>query len=275
VPACVSWRAITPDPAFLRIAAAVEYDGSGFQGWQVQQGARTVQAAVEQALGRVADHPVRVLCAGRTDAGVHAEAQVVHFDTFADRSFRSWVFGANSGLPEDVSVLWAQRVSDDFHARFSATGRTYRYVILNRAIRPALLAGRVCWEYRPLSLAAMQAGANYLIGEHDFSSYRALACQARSPVRDVRRLEVIQEGDFVVIEVEANAFLHHMVRNLAGVLMAIGMGKHPPVWAQQVLDARDRTAGGVTAPPQGLYLMRVHYPERYGLPSLPHLRLVC
>jgi tRNA pseudouridine38-40 synthase len=241
----------------------------------VQEGTRTVQGAVEQAFGRVANHPVRVLCAGRTDAGVHAAAQVVHFDTRADRSSRSWVFGANSCLPKDVSVLWAMRVSADFHARFSATSRTYRYVILNRAIRPALLAGRVCWEYRPLSLAAMQAGANYLIGEHDFSSYRALACQARSPVRNVRRIEVTREGDLVIIEIEANAFLHHMVRNVAGVLLAIGMGKYPPVWAQEVLDARDRTAGGVTAPPQGLYLMRVHYPEQYGLPSLPHRRMVC
>jgi tRNA pseudouridine38-40 synthase len=255
-------------PLPQRIAACIEYDGGAFQGWQVQEGCRTVQAAVERAFAQVANHPVRVACAGRTDAGVHATAQVVHFDTSARRTNRSWVLGANRYLPGDVSVLWAQAVPADFHARFSATARTYRYVILNRATRPALLAGRVCWEFRPLALDPMREAAACLIGEHDFSSYRALACQAKSPVRIVRRLEVAREGEQVFIDVEANAFLHHMVRNIAGVLMTVGVGKRPPGWAHEVLEARNREVGGVTAPPQGLFLVGVRYPERYALPSL-------
>jgi tRNA pseudouridine38-40 synthase len=253
----------------VRVALGVEYDGTHFHGWQAQEGTRTVQSCLEQALYRVADHRVQVVGAGRTDAGVHATVQVVHFDTRSYRSPRSWVLGANANLPRDLSVLWAVPVPEDFHARFSAIGRTYRYVILNRWTRPALLAHRACWECRPLEVDRMREAAAYLLGEHDFSSFRALACQAKSPVRTVRRLTIERQGERIYIEVTANAFLHHMVRNIAGVLIAIGLGKHPPVWAQKVLEARDRTLGGATASAQGLYLVGVEYPAHFSIPNPP------
>ena len=247
----------------MRLALGIEYDGSAFSGWQIQQGAVSVQEEVEKALSKVADRPVQVVCAGRTDAGVHACGQVVHFETDVDRDMRSWVLGANANLPKAVSVLWAQPVADDFHARFSAVRRRYRYVIFNRHVRPTFLAWRTAWEYRPLDVERMKEAARFLVGEHDFTSYRALACQAKSPVRTIHELEVSREGQLVFIDVEANAFLHHMVRNIAGVLMAIGAGKHEPQWAGEVLGVRDRARGGVTAPPHGLYLVHVTYPERF------------
>ncbi len=250
-----------------RIALGLEYDGAEFCGWQIQDGARSVQGCVEQALGKVADHALRVICAGRTDTGVHAMGQIIHFDTGAARAPRAWVFGANTYLPHDVSVLWAQPMSDDFHARFSAIARHYRYVILNRAVRPALGYARVSWCYRPLDVARMNQGAQYLLGEHDFSAYRAVACQAKHPLRTVHRLHIARHGEFVVLEISANAFLHHMVRNIAGVLMTIGSGEREPVWAREVLEARDRTLGGITAPPHGLTLMAIDYPARFGLPN--------
>lgn len=253
----------------MRIALGIEYDGSEFAGWQLQEGElHTVQRSVEQALSTVADRPVRVTCAGRTDAGVHATAQVVHFDTEAERSLRAWVYGANANLPKSVSVQWARVVSDGFHARFSATRRRYRYVILNRELRPTFLAWRVAWEYRPLDAARMQEAARHLIGEHDFSAYRAVACQAKSPMRNLYELTVTRDRDLVFLDLEANAFLHHMVRNIAGVLMDIGAGKRPPDWAREVLEARDRTLGGITAPPHGLYLTGVGYPAQHDLPPL-------
>lgn len=251
----------------MRIALGIEYDGSGFCGWQVQDGTRTVQGCVEQALARVADHALRVVCAGRTDTGVHALGQVVHFDTTAQRPLHAWVLGANANLPPDVSVRWAQPVATEFHARFTALRRHYRYVIYNHRVRPALGAGRVAWDYRPLEVAAMNEAAAFLIGEHDFSSYRAYACQAKTATRTVYRLEVVRRGDYVVLDIEANAFLHHMVRNIAGVLMAIGAGERPSAWSREVLALRDRKLGGVTAPPGGLYFMRVCYPETFGLPA--------
>lgn len=252
----------------LRIAVGVEYDGRRFHGWERQRNARTVQEVLEEALGRVADAPVRTVCAGRTDARVHALGQVAHFDTSARRSARSWTFGASANLPDDVCVLWAAPVDGEFHARFSAQSRSYRYVILNRAVRPAVLDGRVTWECRPLDAGAMARAARPLLGEHDFSAFRARGCQARNPVRTVERLDVARHGDFVVLDVRANAFLQHMVRNLAGVLMAIGMGREPETWSAAVLAGRDRALGGVTAPPDGLYLVDVAYPERFGLPRL-------
>lgn len=259
----------------MRIAAGIEYDGSNFCGWQLQKDAvRTVQGEVEAALGKVANHAVRVNCAGRTDAGVHATAQVVHFDTDAVREERAWVFGTNANLPKDVVVLWAKPVSDEFHARFSAIRRAYRYVIFTREVRPTFLAGRVTWHYRELDTERMQQAGNLLLGEHDFSSYRAVACQAKSPVRTLHRLEVTQQGPFIFIDVEANAFLHHMVRNIAGVLMTIGEGERPVEWSREVLEARDRTLGGVTGHPSGLYLTRVGYPEKFGLPQLSRLSAV-
>lgn len=251
----------------MRIALGVEYSGSAFAGWQLQPGMRTVQGCVEAALSRVADHPVRVHCAGRTDAGVHALGQVIHIDTWVERRERSWVLGANSNLPPEVSVIWARRASSEFHARFSATARCYRYLILNRLSRAGPLASRVTWECRPLDADKMRTAAECLIGEHDFSGYRAHNCQAKSPVRTVYRLELGQIGPLVTIEIEANGFLHHMVRNIAGVLMAIGRAEADPGWAREVLDGRDRCLGGVTAPPEGLYLAWVRYPEVYGVPN--------
>lgn len=249
----------------MRIALGVEYDGTDFSGWQAQAGTRTVQEALEGALSRVADRPVRVVCAGRTDAGVHATGQVVHFDTEVVRPERAWVLGANVHLPPEVAVCWARAVDPRFHARFSAVRRRYRYVILNRVTRPALLRGRVWWVYRPLHVDRAREAAVHLAGKHDFTSYRALACQARHPVRTVHRLEVQRVGELLYIDVVANAFLHHMVRNLAGVLVAIARGEHPPCWACEVLEARDRTLGGVTAPAAGLYMVQVNYPASFGL----------
>lgn len=259
----------------MRVAIGLEYDGSDFAGWQLQEDdIRTVQAVVEQALARVADHSLRVICAGRTDAGVHATAQVIHFDTHADRGMRSWVYGTNANMPKSVSVQWARAVGNDFHARFSAVRRRYRYVILNREIRPTFLNGRTSWEYRPLDETLMRRAAQDLVGEHDFSSYRAVACQAKSPVRTLYELEVMRDRDLVIIDLEANAFLHHMVRNIAGVLMDIGAGKQPPEWAREVLESRDRTLGGVTASPHGLYLTGIAYPPRFDLPTLSPSRVV-
>lgn len=252
----------------MRIALGVEYDGSRFHGWESQRNARTVQTALEQAVSQVADQPVKSVCAGRTDARVHALGQVVHIDTEAERSERAWVFGSNSNLPEDVSVIWARPVPDDFHARFSATGRSYRYVILNRPSRPAALRRRVSWECRLLDAARMQRAADLLLGTHDFSAFRASGCQAKSPVRELRTLQVRRDGEYVLITVKANAFLHHMVRNLAGVLMGIGSGQRPEAWSAQVLASRDRRCAGVTASPHGLYLLGVEYPRRFALPEL-------
>lgn len=252
----------------MRIAAIVEYDGSGFSGWQWQSGVRTVQQSLETALTRVADAPVRVVTAGRTDTGVHATGQVVHFDTEAVRDPHAWVRGTNSNLPRDVAVLWAGQASAEFHARFAATGRHYHYCILNRAVRPTYLSDRISWDYRPLDVERMQEAAVHLLGQHDFSSYRAVQCQAKHPVRELRALDIQRHGDRIVIHVYANAFLHHMVRNIAGVLCAIGAGERPPDWAREVLEARDRTRGGITAPPDGLYLTRVEYPQHFGIPQL-------
>jgi len=252
----------------MRIAMGIEYDGSDFHGWQVQEsGLRTVQEVLEQAVSRVADHPLIVHCAGRTDAGVHALGQVIHFETGACRPMRAWVLGCNVSLPPDVSVGWARPVEDDFHARFSATGRHYRYDILNRPTRSALQRSRALWSHRPLDEGRMQEAALDLVGTHDFSSYRALGCQAHSPVRTLHYLEVRRQGERIAIELGANAFLHHMVRNIVGVLMAIGRGERPPTWAREILELRDRTRGGVTAPPQGLYLSQVDYPAHFGLPQ--------
>ncbi len=249
----------------MRIACAVEYDGAGFSGWQRQHHARSVQGDVEAALSRVADHAVHIFCAGRTDAGVHATWQIIHFETTASRGDHSWVLGVNANLRKDAGLLWAQPVSDDFHARFSAQSRRYRYIILNRPRPSPLLRRRVVWCHVPLDEVRMQAAANDLLGTHDFSSYRTLACQAKSPVRTVHRLTVQRSGDFLYLDIEANAFLHHMVRNVAGVLMSIGRGEQEIGWAREVLEYRDRTRGGVTAPAGGLYMVGVGYPESCGI----------
>lgn len=252
----------------MRVALGIEYDGSHYNGWQSQKDGIGIQTILEQALSSVADHSVSIICAGRTDTGVHAIGQVVHFDTGALRTARSWVLGANANLPGDISVIWAVEVSDDFHARFSATSRAYRYIILNRPIRPAILANKVSWEHRPLDIDKMQTAGNFLLGEHDFTSYRAAQCQSKSPVRNITSLRVSRDNDFVFIDIEANAFLQHMVRNIAGVLMTVGAGEEDAAWSQLVLDKRDRTQGGVTAPPDGLYFMKVGYPESFPIPGV-------
>lgn len=253
----------------FRIALGVEYKGANYHGFQLQaKGTPSIQGHLEEALQRVnAGAPVRLVCAGRTDAMVHASGQVVHFDTSVERQMRAWVMGANRYLPKDISVVWAQSVPSDFHARFSAEARRYRYVIYSDEVRPALLAQEVTWTYQALDVEKMRSAARYFIGTHDFTSLRAAGCQAKSPVRTIHNLQVIEFGKLIVIDVRANAFLHHMVRNLAGVLMKIGAGERPVAWAQTVLDSRDRKAGGVTAAPHGLYMVQVDYPAQYQLPE--------
>jgi tRNA pseudouridine38-40 synthase len=250
-----------------RFAAGLEYDGRAYSGWQYQPGLNTIQDVVQGALSRVADAPIEVVCAGRTDAGVHASAQVLHFDSDAGRNERAWRLGANTYLPPDVSLLWVREVPLQFHARFSATARSYRYLILNRDSRPALAAGRATWERRPLDASRMNDCAQVLVGEHDFSAFRAIECQSKSPMRHVERLAVTREQDWVRLDITANAFLHHMVRNVAGLLMAVGEGASPPERVAAVLASRDRKTNAATAPPDGLYLAAVSYPAGFGLPA--------
>jgi tRNA pseudouridine38-40 synthase len=250
-----------------RIAVGVEYDGRGFSGWQRQNDAASVQAALESALGSVCHHPVEVTGAGRTDAGVHGRGQVAHFDSDAGRPERALLLGANNNLPEGIALRWAHYVPPHFHARYSAVARTYRYVILNRLTRPALAAGRVAFTHRPLEVEPMREAAVHLLGTHDFSAFRAAECQARSTVRDLSRLEVQRHGEFIVLEVTANAFLQHMVRNIAGLLIHVGRGKAPPRHAAEVLAGRDRRLAPATAPAGGLYFWRVQYPAVFGLPD--------
>lgn len=258
----------------MRIALGIEYDGRSFCGWQIQDRSPSVQTAVESALAKVANHPVRVVCAGRTDTGVHALGQVVHFDTLAERDDRAWKLGCNANLPKSVAVTWIRKVEDHFHARFSAKKRCYRYIILNRDVRPTFLAYRVSWEYRSLDADRMAQAARYLVGEHDFSAFRAAGCQSKSPLRHIYNIEVWRRGDLVLMDVEANAFLHHMVRNLAGVLIAIGVGDRPVTWSREVLQAKDRTIGGVTAPAHGLYLVDVDYRPGFDLPRVSDTQII-
>ncbi len=251
-----------------RVAIAFEYDGRDFHGWQQQKsGVRSVEANLAAAVGKVANHPVDLVCAGRTDAGVHASYQIAHFETPSIRSLRSWVMGINTALPSDIAVHWAGNGTDDFHARFSAVYRRYRYVIYNHPVRPGIQRGQVSWTFRPLDADRMHEAAQALLGEHDFSSFQAAGCQSRTPIRYMERIAVTRKGNFVVIDVQANAFLHHMVRNIAGALMAVGAGQKPAQWIHDILGARDRTVAGVTAPPHGLYLVDVGYPGHFGIPQ--------
>lgn len=250
----------------MRIALGLEYDGTAYSGWQRLAHGPSLQAEVERALSFVADHPVEVTCAGRTDAGVHARGQVLHFDTEAERSTRGWVLGTNSRLPPDIAVLWAQRVPDGFHARFSARARRYRYTLLNRAVRPALDARFVTWERQPLDAVAMHDAAQGLLGENDFSAFRSVQCQARTPMRNLQAATVSRDGDRVRVELQANAFLHHMVRNIVGSLLPVGRGERPVDWPGELLAGRDRSRAGPTAPASGLAMRAALYPAEWNLP---------
>ena len=250
----------------MRLAVGIEYAGTRYAGWQRQTAAPSVQAEVERALGLIGNHPVEILCAGRTDAGVHALGQVAHFETSAERPLRGWLIGVNGELPADIAVNFVVPVAADFHARYSARARTYRYVILNRPTRAPVLHDRVLWRHRALDAAAMHAAVQTLAGEHDFSAFRAAECQAKVPVRQLRSIAVRREGDFVTLEVTANAFLHHMVRNIVGSALKVGAGERPVEWIAEVLASRDRRLAGPTAPPGGLYFARVEYPAEHGLP---------
>jgi tRNA pseudouridine38-40 synthase len=250
----------------MRIALGIEYDGSRFLGWQTQPGGGTVQDALEAALSGIAAQTVTVTCAGRTDRGVHALAQVVHFDTGAERPDSAWVRGVNALLPESMAVLWSCVVPEDFHARYSARMRAYRYVLLNRAVRPALAARHAGWFHAPLDVEAMREAAAALCGEHDFSAFRSAECQAKSPVRTLHSLSIDRHGERIDFVLSANAFLHHMVRNLVGTLVYVGKGKHPPRWAKEVLQSRDRSLAAPTFAAEGLYLEKVEYDAHWGLP---------
>ncbi|WP_058912737.1 tRNA pseudouridine(38-40) synthase TruA [Entomohabitans teleogrylli] len=252
-----------------KIALGIEYDGRKYYGWQRQQEVRSVQEKLETALSRVANEPIGVFCAGRTDAGVHATGQVVHFDTTAQRKEAAWTLGVNANLPADIAVRWVKAVPDDFHARFSATARRYRYIIYNQRLRPAVLGQGVTHFYLPLDAQRMQRAARCLLGENDFTSFRAVQCQSRTPWRNVMHINVTRYGAYVVVDIKANAFVHHMVRNIVGSLMEVGCGNRPESWMAELLAAKDRTLAAATAKAEGLYLVSVDYPDRFDLPKPP------
>ena len=250
-----------------RWAMGVEYDGTHFCGWQQQPHLRTVQGELERSLSLVADEPITVVCGGRTDAGVHAQGQVAHFETNVRRSMRAWVLGTNAHLPRQASVSWVRPVPEFFHARYSALRRHYRYSILNRAARSAMHEGRTTWIHAPLDIERMQTGAAHLLGEHDFSAFRAAECQSKSPIRRVDRLQIERSGELVHIDIAANAFLHHMVRNIAGLLIEVGRGERSPEAVKTLLEGRDRRVNAPTAAAEGLALRRIEYPAAFRLPD--------
>lgn len=251
----------------MRIALVLEYNGERYHGWQSQPACISIQSELETALSRVACHKVEVVAAGRTDAGVHALYQVIHFETSTQRPLSAWVRGANALLPDDIAVLWASEIDEAFHARFCAIERRYLYYLLNHPVRPGIHQGKVGWFYRPLSLEKMQQAAGMLLGEHDFSAFRAAECQARNPVRNITMLEVTQYGQLFLFEFRANSFLHHMVRNIVGSLVYIGQGKYPPGWMRMLLQSRDRTLAAPTFSPYGLYLAGITYEAKWNLPA--------
>lgn len=251
----------------LKIALGVEYDGSHYYGWQRQNEVRSVQERLERALSQVANEPISVFCAGRTDAGVHATGQVVHFETTAHRKDAAWTMGVNTHLPSDIAVRWVKNVSNDFHARFSATARRYRYVIFNHRYRPAILSAGVTHFHYPLDAERMHQAAQCLLGENDFTSFRAVQCQSRTPWRNVKHVKVSRYGDYVVVDIKANAFVHHMVRNIVGSLLEIGCGHQDVTWMAELLALKDRTKAAATAKANGLYLVAVDYPESFELPK--------
>jgi tRNA pseudouridine38-40 synthase len=255
----------------MKLAIGVSYCGAGLEGWQSQPSGNTVQDHLERALSQIGGEPIALTAAGRTDAGVHASAQVAHFETHADRPDSAWVRGVNTALPSGIAVQWSAPVPGDFHARYSAMSRTYRYVLYNHAVRSALLAGLVGWFHLPLDLEKMREAASYLVGEHDFSSFRSAECQAKTPVRVMESAAIRASGAYLVFDFTANAFLHHMVRNIVGCLVYVGKGKHSPAWIPELMAARDRRLAAPTFAAEGLYLHRVQYEARWGLPAFPDL----
>ena len=253
----------------MRIAGCVEYCGKNYKGWQYQHHAPSVQQALEQAFSRVANHEVAIVAAGRTDAGVHGIGQIFHFDTESERSDYGWVRGVNSWLPDDISVTWTQQVCNDFHARFKATARSYRYIIFNRSVSPSFLSGLVTWHRNKLDVERMQQATQFLVGCHNFEAYRAVACQSKNPCKEIYQLEIGQKQEWIWFDVRADGFLHHMVRNIVGVFMKIGEGERDPTWAHDVLRSQDRRKGGITAPADGLYLCSIEYDPCYELPAAP------
>ncbi|AWW35061.1 tRNA pseudouridine(38-40) synthase TruA [Mannheimia varigena] len=251
----------------MKIALGIEYDGSRYFGWQRQESVESVQQKLEQALSVVANSPVEVFCAGRTDAGVHGTGQVVHFETEVNRPLQSWCFGTNAHLPDDIAVKWAVEVSEDFHARFSATARRYRYIIYNSKLRSAILPKGLTHFHFPLDESKMHQAGQFLLGENDFSSFRAAKCQSNTPWRNIHHLNVSRQGNYVIVDIQANAFVHHMVRNIVGTLLEIGQSRQPVEWAKWVLEQRNREIAAPTAKAEGLYLVEVHYPEHFGIPK--------
>lgn len=252
----------------MRIALGVEYDGHPFCGWQSQAEGLTVQDTLQHALSQIAGEPIAIIAAGRTDTGVHALEQVIHFDTQVERPLTAWVRGVNALLPDSIAVRWAHPVPDEFHARFSAHGRSYRYLLINRATRSAIQAGKVGWFHTPLDVAAMQVAAQHLLGEHNFSAFRAAQCQAKSPLKHLHQLDIRRHGEMLIFDLSADAFLHHMVRNIVGCLVYVGKGKYPPEWLAEVLDSRERSLAAPTFAPDGLYLRRIQYEAKWGLPQM-------
>jgi len=252
----------------MRIALGVEYDGSRFFGWQSQAEGHTVQDALQAALGSIATEQVDIIAAGRTDTGVHALEQVVHFDTDVERPLSAWVRGVNALLPKSISVLWAHAVPEEFHARFSAQARSYRYLLINRPVRSAVQFGKAGWFHAPLDVEQMREAAQYLLGENDFSAFRAAECQAKSPIKTLVQLDITRQGEMIIFDLTAGAFMHHMVRNIVGCLVYVGKGKHPPQWMKEILDSRDRKQAAPTFAPDGLYLCRITYDAKWGLPQI-------
>lgn len=251
----------------MRIAIGIEYDGTAYNGWQRQRTGAGVQERIEQALAEVANQNVEISCAGRTDTGVHASGQVAHFDTSSERSERGWLLGTNSCLPDDINLTWVRRVPRSFHARFSATARSYRYSILNRLQRSALYRHRAWWVYESLDASTMHEAAQTLLGEHDFSAFRAAGCQASTPTRKISTISLTRAGDWITLDLTANAFLQHMVRNIAGTLVSVGLGNEEVAWVGEVLASKDRKRAGIAAPPHGLTLTRVQYADEFALPE--------
>jgi len=252
----------------MRIALGVEYDGRPYFGWQSQAEGQTVQDALQHALSQIAGEPISIIAAGRTDTGVHALEQVIHFDTRVERPQTAWVRGVNALLPESIAVRWAHAVPEEFHARFSAHARSYRYLLLNRATRSAIHTGKTGWFHLPLEVELMQSAAQHLLGEHDFSAFRAAQCQAKSPIKNLAQLDIRREGEMLIFDLTANAFLHHMVRNIVGCLVYVGKGKYPPEWLAEVLASRARSMAAPTFAPDGLYLRRIKYEAKWGLPQM-------